>query len=193
MALQRAISRILIVYYKLSMNTLQWIPIYFACSVRFCFISLQRRVLWGCHGRRKIIQEIIRCEMHQQEKPFGERGSGWERNRYLEEVSQLVINSPCNIVIFYHPVTDPENILVLHAFPVRVRQVMSLARPPVLCTLSHITAYFLSCYFVCRVNHPNIIRLWDIFDNKTHLYLVMDLWVLCSSCSIIMALYTLGI
>lgn len=26
-----------------------------------------------------------------------------------------------------------------------------------------------------KVNHPNIIRLWEIFDNKTHLYLVMDL------------------
>ncbi|XP_015778663.1 PREDICTED: calcium/calmodulin-dependent protein kinase type 1D-like [Acropora digitifera] len=26
-----------------------------------------------------------------------------------------------------------------------------------------------------KVNHSNIIRLWEIFDNKTHLYLVMDL------------------
>ncbi|CAH3112916.1 unnamed protein product [Pocillopora meandrina] len=26
-----------------------------------------------------------------------------------------------------------------------------------------------------KVNHPNIIKLWEIFDNKTHLHLVMDL------------------
>ena len=35
----------------------------------------------------------------------------------------------------------------------------------------------LSLIFVClfRLNHPNIVQLVDVFEDKTHVYLVMEL------------------
>ncbi|RMX60521.1 hypothetical protein pdam_00001448 [Pocillopora damicornis] len=35
-----------------------------------------------------------------------------------------------------------------------------------------------------KVNHPNIIKLWEIFDNKTHLHLVMDFLQRCKNLSL---------
>lgn len=44
-------------------------------------------------------------------------------------------------------------------------------------------AFFLSV--LCRIKHPNIVSLEDLFESKSHRYLVMQLWVLVCGFSLI--------
>lgn len=36
----------------------------------------------------------------------------------------------------------------------------------------------LLCFVTHRVHHPNIVKLYEMYDDKSKVYLVMELWVM---------------
>ena len=41
--------------------------------------------------------------------------------------------------------------------------------------LKHIKLDLYTCCATCRVEHPNIVKLYEMYDDKTKVYLVMEL------------------